>query len=61
MLSKLELEPKYQGRRNQKTMTLGPKTCLPKGGMSKGSPCNWCDADVDVDADRSKKICRPPP
>ena len=33
----------------------------PKKNLSRGCLSNWCDADVDADADISKTICRPPP
>ena len=29
--------------------------------LRRGSLSNWCDADVDTDADSSKTICRPQP
>ena len=47
MLSKLDLDPKYQGHsRYQKLMSWGTKTMPPKKNLSRGSLSNWCDAGV---------------
>ena len=47
MLSKLDLDPKFQDHsRNQKLMTWGTKNRPPKKWLS-----NWCDADADADVD----------
>ena len=51
-LSKLDFDPKCQGpSRNQKLMTWGTKNMPPPKKLSRGSISNWCDADVDDDAD----------
>ena len=42
-------------------MPWGTKSMPPKKNLSRGSLSNWCDVDVDADADISKTICRPPP
>ena len=55
---KLDLEPKCQGNsRNQKTMTWGTKHATPKTFEQRVS--NWCDAEVNADADSSKTMLSP--
>ena len=59
-LSQMDLESKGQDHsKNQKPMPQGTKIMPPQKNLSRCSPSNWCDADLD--ADISKTICRPPP
>ena len=44
-------------------MPLGTKNMPPQENLSRESLCNWCDVDMDLDAntDINKTICQPQP